>query len=227
MLDKLRAPFPSDGIHWRAQTVTQDGTKALALAYLDARDVMDRLDDVAGAENWRDAYAETPKGRIICTLEIRVAGEWIGKSDGAGDTDVEGDKGAISDALKRAAVKWGIGRYLYDLGNVWAPCESYEANGKKKWKKWKPEASRSFGDALRALATPKPQESREPEPKAETPTGPINDKTRDWLAMQITAHGKNITEFCKAHNIGSLKDVFYEDIAGHRKWLADNKGATA
>ena len=124
MFSELSAPFPAGAIHWRAQTVTKDGTKALALAYIDARDVMDRLDAVAGPANWRDSYVETPKGRTICTLEIRIDGEWIAKSDGAGDTDVEGEKGSISDALKRAAVKWGIGRYLYALGNVWAPCES-------------------------------------------------------------------------------------------------------
>jgi len=115
---KLSAQFAPSAIHWRAQTVTNDGAKALALAYLDARDVMDRLDDAVGPANWRDSYEETAKGRLLCTLEVRVDGEWIAKSDGAGSTDVEGEKGAISDALKRAAVKWGIGRYLYDLGNV-------------------------------------------------------------------------------------------------------------
>lgn len=49
--------------------------------------------------------------------------EWVTKADGAGDSDVEAEKGAISDALKRAAVKWGIGRYLYDLGNIWVDTE--------------------------------------------------------------------------------------------------------
>jgi hypothetical protein len=43
----------------------------------------------------------------------------------------------MSDAFKRAAVKWGIGRYLYRLPNVWAPCEYREHNGKKHWKAWK------------------------------------------------------------------------------------------
>jgi hypothetical protein len=52
----------------------------------------------------------------------------------AGDSDVEEEKGAISDAFKRAAVKWGIGRYLYDMPTPWVPCE-VGRNG--KWKKWK------------------------------------------------------------------------------------------
>lgn len=132
----LAAEFPREVIHWRSQTLTRNGDKALALAYLDARDVMDRLDEVCGPEGWQDKYVETVKGRIICSIGIKVGDEWVWKSDGAGDTAVEGEKGGISDALKRAAVKWGIGRYLYRLDAVWAPCETYEKNGKKVFSKW-------------------------------------------------------------------------------------------
>ena len=83
--EQLAAPFAQ--IHWRAQTLNRDGTSALALAYIDARDVMDRLDSVVGSANWRDSYVETAKGRLICNLELRIDDEWVGKSDGAGDTD--------------------------------------------------------------------------------------------------------------------------------------------
>ena len=54
-----------------------------------------------------------------CELSVRINGEWITKSDSAGETDVEGIKGQSSDAFKRAAVKFRIGRYLYDLDSVW------------------------------------------------------------------------------------------------------------
>ncbi|RVL48450.1 hypothetical protein CN138_08965 [Sinorhizobium meliloti] len=135
MFDRLAAEFPREAISWRAQSVTKDGTKALALAYIDARDVMDRLDEVCGPESWSDRY-EFHGSRTVCYLSIRVNGEWITKADGAGDSDVEAEKGAISDALKRAAVKWGIGRYLYHIASPWVPCECSEYNGKKQWKKW-------------------------------------------------------------------------------------------
>jgi len=133
--EELSAEFPRDAISWRAQTLTQEGTKAMALAYIDARDVMDRLDQVVGFADWQDRY-EFHGSRTICYLSIRVGEEWITKADGAGDSDVEAEKGAISDALKRAAVKWGIGRYLYHLKSPWVPCESYDKGGKKYWKKW-------------------------------------------------------------------------------------------
>lgn len=115
---RLAEPFDPAVISWRPGQTTKDKSKAKALAYLDARDVMRRLDDVVGAANWQDRY-EFHGPRTVCYLSIRVDGEWITKADGAGDSDVEAEKGAISDALKRAAVKWGVGRYLYDIDSPW------------------------------------------------------------------------------------------------------------
>lgn len=136
LLAQLAEEFPHEAISWRAQSLTKEGDKAMALAYIDARDVMDRLDDVVGPANWQDRY-EFHGPRTVCYLSLRLDGEWVTKADGAGDSDVEAEKGAISDALKRAAVKWGIGRYLYSLDAPWVPCESYERGGKRYWKRWK------------------------------------------------------------------------------------------
>lgn len=136
IFDKLKAEFPRDAISWRAQSMKADGSAAMALAYIDARDVMNRLDDVCGPGGWQDRY-EFHGARTVCYLSILSEGEWITKADGAGDTDVEAEKGGISDAFKRAAVKWGIGRYLYDLPAPWVDCESYERGGKRYWKSWK------------------------------------------------------------------------------------------
>lgn len=135
-LSMLSAPFPKSAVHWRVQgkPFPRDGKhSAMALAYINARDVMDRLDDVCGPEGWQSEFTETAKGRVICRLGIKMDGEWVWKSDGAGDTDVEGEKGGISDALKRAAVSWGIGRYLYRLDSPWVPCE---VNDKGAWRRW-------------------------------------------------------------------------------------------
>ena len=87
------------------------------LHYIDARDVMARLDSTVGPLNWQDEYNEV-MGRVVCTLRIRFGDEWISKSDGADDTKIEGAKGGLSDAFKRSAVKWGVGRYLYYLPNT-------------------------------------------------------------------------------------------------------------
>jgi len=128
-LQDLHAPFPAAEIEWRVGSTNSDKSSGLALAYLTARHVMERLDAVCGPENWQDRY-EFHGARTVCYLSIRIhagdptkVSEWVTKADGAGDSDVEAEKGAISDALKRAAVKWGIGRYLYDLGNIWVDVE--------------------------------------------------------------------------------------------------------
>jgi hypothetical protein len=115
--EKLAAPFPVESLHWRLGQTNRDKTRAMMLVYIDARDVMDRLDEVFGPD-WSDDYKEVA-GRIVCTITING----ISKSDGAGDTDFEAEKGGLSDAFKRAAVKWGIGRYLYDARkyNTWVP----------------------------------------------------------------------------------------------------------
>ena len=119
---RLLAPFPPEAVSWRVGSTKTDKTSGLALAYIDARDVMDRLDDVVGPENWQNKYSHA-SGKVVCDIGIKIDGEWVWKADGAGDTDVEAEKGALSDAFKRAAVRWGVGRYLYNLGTIWVDLE--------------------------------------------------------------------------------------------------------
>ena len=119
----LKAPFPADSLSWRVGGRTNwdkqkkcpknpdKPVKAQMLVYIDARDVQDRLDEVCGM-NWSNDFKEV-NGRIVCNLT--VAG--VTRSDGAGDTDFEGEKGGLSDAFKRSAVLFGIGRYLYNAKN--------------------------------------------------------------------------------------------------------------
>ena len=102
----LKRPFKN--VKWR-----KGYKNGKDLVYIDARDVMDRLDSVFGIDGWQTKY-EYLGGRMICNLSVRFDLEWITKSDGADDSSIEGAKGGISDALKRAAVLLGIGRYLYN-----------------------------------------------------------------------------------------------------------------
>ncbi len=111
---QLKEPFNPGVIHWRVGATTQDKSKGIALAYIDARDAMKRLDDVCG-DGWQVEYPFEG----CCRIGIKIDGEWLWRSNGAGETNVEGEKGRYSDAFKRAAVLWGIGRYLYYLPNEW------------------------------------------------------------------------------------------------------------
>lgn len=118
----LCEPFPAEAIGWKAQSVKNN--RALAVAYIDARDVMRRLDDVLGPLNWTDDYTALADGSIMCRLSVRLpGGDWVTKCDvgGASDQPDAGDrlKAAFSDALKRAAVKLGVGRYIYEMPHSW------------------------------------------------------------------------------------------------------------
>jgi len=189
-IKELSAEFPRGAVSWRAQNLTQNGDKALALAYIDARDVMDRLDAVCGPENWQDRY-EFHGARTVCYLSLRIGDEWITKADGAGDSDVEAEKGAISDALKRAAVKWGIGRYLYSIESPWVPCESYEKNGKKYWKRWTADPWSCIRGANAPANDPPPADNA---PPARLSPGPAADKLFARLTQQMNeAAAANLT----------------------------------
>lgn len=153
-LNKLKEPFPESDIEWRLQSCGEKNGKfwGKALAYITSRAVQDRLDEVCGPDNWKTSIEKTGD-TYLCTLSIRVqhedgSFEWISRTDGADATDIEPVKGGISGAIKRAAVHFGIGRYLYNLEEGWAIVSE---NGKltgctkeKKYFKWNPPALPSW-----------------------------------------------------------------------------------
>ena len=158
LTEALAAPFDSREVRFKPAVVS--GNRALALAYVDARVIQDRLDDVLGVTGWQDEYECLPDGSVVCRLRLRLGDEWITKMDVGGQSEQpdEGDrrKAAFSDALKRAAVKFGIGRYLYRLPSQWV---DYDAQ-KKRF---------AATPTLPPSALPKPKKSAAPvRLKAET-----------------------------------------------------------
>jgi hypothetical protein len=124
----LAAPFDLREVKFKPAVVS--GNRAMALAYIDARTIQDRLDEVVGVLGWQDEYECLPDGSVVCKLRLRLGEEWITKMDVGGPSEQpdEGDrrKAAFSDALKRAAVKFGIGRYLYRLPNQWVDYDPHK-----------------------------------------------------------------------------------------------------
>ncbi len=115
---ELKEPFERHS--YKIQTC---GAKTcMCVAYIDARSVQDRFDDVVGAENWKSEFHRDSEGNLICRISIfsEARGEWISKEDTGSDGNDHGDgaKGEYSDAFKRCAVMWGVGRYLYSLPKV-------------------------------------------------------------------------------------------------------------
>jgi hypothetical protein len=120
-ITELQKPFPEADIEWRIGSVNKDKTKGTALAYVTNRAIMQRLDDVFGIDGWQNSFRPWKDKGQICTIGIWDADHdrWLYKEDGAEDTNIEPLKGGLSDAMKRAAVQWGIGRYLYKLPTRW------------------------------------------------------------------------------------------------------------
>lgn len=126
IVKRLKAPFAFNEIQWRVSSTTTDKARGLAVAYLDARTVQDRLDEVVGTFGWTNEYREWHGGAQLCKISIfnNESGNWLSKICGAENSDIESTKGGLSDAFKRAAVLWGVGRYLYNLGNTWVELEA-------------------------------------------------------------------------------------------------------
>ena len=149
---KLALPFTFDEIEWRVLRVSKKKPVAQVAAYVVSRAIQKRLDEVVGRENWQNEF-ETVTGvdnkstAHICKLRIYYPerGEWITKSDGAGCTDVEPIKGGLSNAFKRAASMWSIGRYLYELKNIWADVDEYKCIEQHEY----PELERKYNQFLK------------------------------------------------------------------------------
>ena len=167
---KLAEPFPPGEVQWRVEALSRDKKRALVVPYVDARTVLDRLDKVVGPEGWHDAYevlsdaerlVKDERGERrerLCEVKCRLTVLGVTKEDvGEGDSL----KAAFSDALKRAAVKFGVGRYLYRLEKQWVdydpekgrlpPPKLPEAEPEAEAEEEKPEAHRLIDQLLERL----------------------------------------------------------------------------
>lgn len=117
ILEELRKPFEPKHISWKPGATK--GDKCLALAYADLRAYMERLDGVCGLD-WSVFYEPWGDNRIIARLTIGSATRSsTGEMDAQDEKNNMGGTVAEAQAFKRAAVMFGLGRFLYDLPSVW------------------------------------------------------------------------------------------------------------
>lgn len=124
----LRRPFVPDAVRFKLQHVGGDDQRSfgLVIAYIDARNVTARLNTVCPGL-WQETY-EQADGGLICHLTI----DGITHTDwGITDAPVAEMrvKGTYSDALKRAAVRFGVGESLYATPAL----QVYEGPHLKTW----------------------------------------------------------------------------------------------
>lgn len=123
VMRELQKPFKEEEIEWRVGATNKDKTMGLALPYVTNKAIQNRLDEVFGVFGWKNEFKEWKGNSQLCGISIwdEDKSEWLTKYDGADDTTMESTKGGLSDSMKRAAVQFGIGRYLYKLDPIWVP----------------------------------------------------------------------------------------------------------
>ena len=184
---------------WRVQSYSKSKASASCVAYIDARDVMDILDEVCGPQNWQDDY-KTVDGKLFGGIGIKIEDYWVWKWDTGTESQVEQEKGQVSDAFKRAGVHWGIGRFLYSLDIAYLPT-SGKKDDSNKWPKVVDDSGK-----------------------------PVWDLTRHINKMRARYNGVHEPDIMTApmfsSSLSEIKDIFDKKgiIAVYKKYLKDNYG---
>lgn len=129
-INDLKQEFP---FRWRVQSFSSYKPQATCVAYCDSRDVQNVLDAVCGQGSWQDLYYDLG-GVTYCKIGIYIGDQWVWKSDCGINTARDASistKGESSDAFKRAAVKWGVGRFLYSMRPHILPANKKKESGDK------------------------------------------------------------------------------------------------
>ncbi len=138
LIENLCDPFPVSLIRWLVVERSTNGSKGKLLAYADARAYTDRLNDVVGTASWSESYSvstleglsrvrngETVRsGKVFAACTLWIDG--LGTRSGTGERWADNPNAlmeADAQALKRACSRFGLGRYLYDLGPCWVPLD--------------------------------------------------------------------------------------------------------
>jgi hypothetical protein len=205
--EKLQAPFPQSEIEFRVQScgISNDRPWAMVLAYVQARAIQKRLDDVFGWDGWADEY-RSQNNNTICRLGVKSNGEWIWKENGASETQVEAFKGGISASLKRVAASgYGIGRYLYDLTESFAECVTEKPKNMVGWNKAKAKVKENGKDVYKAIYWKTPTLPDWALPK---PEGVEQIKLLIGEVVQIRNVTQNQAIAALKKNMGTTKDIY-------------------
>lgn len=240
-LCSLKEPFPAADIEWREQRsgIDRNGRPwAIVLAYVTNRAIQNRLDAVCGVENWKNQFIPGPGGGVLCCISIRIGGEWVTKWDGADNTDIESVKGGLSDAMKRSAVQWGIGRYLYNLEATFAQIDengayrgvAYANESDRKARRnpvyfrWNPPKIPDW--ALPRAMTP-PEEppksgtKKKTRSKTDDEQSPITEGEWDRLQGLMKDAGVSPSDFLRKWKVSSPRELRRGLMPRYERWVQE------
>ena len=228
--ERLQSPFTADDIEWRVQQagVSAKGKPyAMVLAYVTNRAIQSRLDDVFGVFGWKNIYNDMDGKAVECGISVYnpTTCEWVTKYDAADQTDIEGTKGGRSNAMKRAAVQLGIGRYLYKLDATFADC-SDDAYKFPHRQTFKPKSGQPIYGSWKTPLLPdwalpklkKTEEQKKEEFSGAMSDGKISKADVEWVKKSIKDYGINETAFMqwlskfRCNSIEDITSSFFVDV---------------
>ena len=198
---ELAAPFAAKDVK------TKPGRGREQVSYVDARTVAERLDAVVGPENWAfDWQPMIVNEDAIHVVKGTLTIYGISKSDIGDSEKIEPNKGAVSDALKRAAVLWGIGRYLYGGGA--APAQPQQT-GQEARPREQPQEPRNGREATPSPPPPA-RAARAPAGVGSESTGAITDQQQKSIRAAVGRAGMTMDDLLDQLDITSLADLSHD-----------------
>jgi hypothetical protein len=186
-LKVLSEPFDEKTIGVKVQSFSKDKTKASLVCYVQHTDVYTRIESVDPA--WSSKVTDQSIVGDSCFVRTAVTIKGVTRENTGDGTDF---KSATSDALKRTAMLFGVGRYLYDSETAWV---NYN-DATDRFKSWtladhraalrKGQAQTPTGKAPASQGTPKESATTTIKPVEQKP------KTRAGVGAEILAAGKRL-----------------------------------
>ncbi len=181
-LETLKAPFPDDRLGVKVQSLNRERTRAMLVLYLQHTDVQDRLEEVDPAWTCEVLSEERAGDTVYVRSRMIVKGVARENVGEGGDP-----KAAYSDALKRCAMLFGVGRYLYDSVTVWTDYQE----PRDKFRHWTIE---DYENALRATGSRGLTTSRST--AAKRAPAPAHARSREELNRALMSlHRPYLTQF--------------------------------
>lgn len=176
-LEVLSKPFDSKTLGVRVLTVNKTKTAALLACYLSHTDVYTRIEKVDPA--WSSTIMGVQMGAKTCFVWVALTILGVTRANMGEGEDL---KSATSDAIKRAAMLFGIGRYLYDAEPVWV-----DYDDSRDWNRVYKYADYEGGRRQDQPRVPLgPAESSTPAP------APARPKTKDEVETELFAVAKDL-----------------------------------
>jgi hypothetical protein len=140
LFTQLAEPFNPSEIKWRVTHTNRDGSRGAVIPFADPRAYTDRLNQLFTPTGWTRSYKVStvssvtrmkrdkliPTGKVLVTCTLTITG--LGCHSGSGEEWADEENAmtaAEAQAFKRSASCFGLGRYLYNLSEMWVPLDEH------------------------------------------------------------------------------------------------------